>query len=132
METPVWLETEEVLVIHDLQIAEHGGSPGIRDAGLLDSALARPKNLLAYGSPEISLMALAAAYAFGITANHPFIDGNKRTALVVSFTFLELNGLEVLASQEEVYMVFWLLAQSKLQETDFAAWLTENSSEIRQ
>jgi death-on-curing protein len=123
---PIWMEKEEVLVIHDLQLVEHGGAEGIRDEGLLDSALARPKNLLAYGR-TVSLTRMAAAYAFGIASNHPFVDGNKRTALVVSLTFLEINGIEISSTQEDIYMIFWLLAQGKLSERELAAWLDRHS-----
>jgi death-on-curing protein len=121
------MEKEEVLVIHDLQLVEHRGAEGIRDEGLLDSALARPKNLLAYGGKTVSLTRMAAAYAFGIASNHPFVDGNKRTALVVSLTFLELNGIEISSTQEDIYMIFWLLAQSKLSERELAVWLDRHS-----
>jgi death-on-curing protein len=129
MGTPIWMEKEEVIIIHDLQLAEHGGAEGIRDEGLLDSSLARPKNLLPYAEKAVSLTQMAAAYAYGIAANHPFVDGNKRTALVVSFTFLELNGMEVSAGQEDVYMTFFLLAQGKVGEREFTAWLDRNSRE---
>src|SRR2546422_11485639 len=101
----VWLLEEAVREIHQRQIAEHGGSLGIRDEGLLLSALARPQNLLAYGE-DPDLAALAAAYAFGIARNHPFIDGNKRTALVTARTFLLLNDADLEASQEEKYITF--------------------------
>ena len=87
---PVWIELPLVLAIHNRQLAEHGGSEGIRDQGLLESALFRPLNLLNYGNP--SIFELAAAYGYGITKNHPFIDGNKRTSYVVMRTFLKLNG----------------------------------------
>ncbi|MHB1795565.1 MAG: type II toxin-antitoxin system death-on-curing family toxin [Acidobacteriaceae bacterium] len=128
MAPPIWMEKEEVLVVHDLQLAEHGGAEGIRDEGLLDSALARPKNLLAYAGKVVSLTQLAAAYAYGIAANHPFVDGNKRTALVTAFTFMELNGIEISAIQEDVYMIFWLLAQAKVSEQELAVWLNRHSS----
>ena len=130
MDAPVWMETEEVLVIHDLQLAEHGGAGGIRDQGLLDSALARPKNLLAYTDKDVPLTQMAAAYAFGIAANHPFIDGNKRTALVVTLTFLEINGIEISAAQEDIYMTFWLLAQGKFDEKKLTAWLDKHSVKV--
>ncbi len=130
MAAPVWMEKEEVLAIHDLQLAEHGGAEGIRDEGLLESALARPKNLRTYAAKEASLTRMAAAYAFGLISNNAFIDGNKRTALVVAFTFLELNGLEIAATQEETYMTFWLLARGELSEREIAAWLNNHSSKI--
>lgn len=128
MAPPIWMEKEEVLVVHDLQLAEHGGAEGVRDEGLLDSALARPKNLLAYAGKAVSLTQLAAAYAYGIAASHPFVDGNKRTALVTAFTFLELNGVEISAIQEDVYMIFWLLAQAKVSEQELTVWLNRHSS----
>jgi death-on-curing protein len=124
------MEKEEVLVIHDLQLAEHGGAEGIRDHGMLESALARPENRMAYGGKKTSLCQLAAAYAFGIAANHPFVDGNKRTALVTAFTFLEINGIEISATQEDTYLTFWLLAQGKLTEKALTAWLSKHSSPI--
>jgi death-on-curing protein len=126
------MEKEEVLVLHDLQLAEHGGAEGIRNHNLLESALARPKNLLAYRGKNTSLTRMAAAYASGIAANHPFIDGNKRTALVTAFTFLEINGVEISATQEDTYLTFWLLAQRKLSEKALVAWLDKHSSSIEE
>jgi len=117
-----WISEEAVLVIHSRQIAEHGGDDGIRDRGLLASALARPRNREAY-SEDSDIPALAAAYAFGIAKNHPFIDGNKRTALVVMRTFLLLNGLDLNASQEEKYFTFMALADGSLSENDLAEWI---------
>ena len=98
MDEPTWVLDEIVPAIHGRQLAEHAGSPGVRDAGLLASALARPKQLFAYGGAEATLQPLAAAYAFGIARNHPFLDGNKRTAFVVSLLFLRLNGLTIEAT----------------------------------
>ena len=106
---------------HDMQIAQFGGLAGMRDAGALASALARPLNLKAYGKP--SAFELAATYAFGIARNHPFVDGNKRTALVASFTFLALNGYEVNAPEAETVLAFVDLASGKLSEKDLARWL---------
>lgn len=125
------MEKEEVLVIHDLQLAEHGGAEGIRDHGMLESALARPKNLLAYGGKDTSPIPMAAAYALGIARNHPFVDGNKRTALVTSFAFLEINGIEISAAPEDTYLTFWLLAQGKLSEKALTAWLDKHSSRMK-
>jgi death-on-curing protein len=123
---PTWVRDDVVRAIHLRQLAEHGGDGGLRDQGLLESALARPKNLLAYGDPEPDLPALAASYAFGIARNHPFIDGNKRTAYVVCRTFLLLNGLDVKASQENKYLTFLKLAQGDLSEEQLAEWLREH------
>jgi len=122
MDEPVWLREDVVRVIHRRQLAEHGGGDGVRDPGLLDSALARPKNLLAY-SAESDLAALAAAYAWGLARNHPFVDGNKRTAYVVCRTFLQLNGSDLAASQEEKYLTFLQLAAGQIGEEDLAAWI---------
>lgn len=120
-----WLLEETVYAIHKRQIAEHGGSDGVRDEGLLLSALARPQNLLAYSEETPEISALAASYGFGIAKNHPFIDGNKRTALVVTRTFLLLNGFNLNATQEEKYMTFLKLAEGNLSEEDLAAWIKE-------
>ena len=119
----VWLEQALVLAIHDRQLAEHGGSGGVRDEGLLESALARPRQLHAYGDPEPDLADLAASLASGLARNHPFVDGNKRTAHVAYRTFLELNGTELVATDEDKYLRILALAESKLSERDFAAWL---------
>jgi death-on-curing protein len=121
----VWLLQETVIAIHHRQIAEHGGSEGLRDEGLLSSALARPKNLLAYAQPKPDLAALAAAYAYGIARDHPFVDGNKRTALVVARTFLLLNGANLEASQDEKFLTFLELAQGTLTEEQLANWIQE-------
>src|SRR5688572_20305799 len=108
-----WILIESVLAMHNRQIAEHGGSDGVRDEGLLSSALARPQNLLAY-TDGADIAALAGAYAFGIAKNHPFVDGNKRTALVVMRTFLRMNGHDLKATQEEKYITFLSLADGSL------------------
>ena len=127
MSEPIWVRDDVVLAIHNRQLAEHGGSDGVRDAGLLASALARPKNLFAYSDPPADLASLAAAYAFGIARNHAFVDGNKRTAFVVCRTFLLLNGLTLAASQEEKYTAFLRLASGELGEDELAAWIRERS-----
>jgi death on curing protein len=116
----IWLTQELVSAFHLRQLAEHGGGTGVRDLGLLDSALQRPKNKFEYEETDIA--ALAAAYAFGIARNHPFIDGNKRTALVASFTFLYLNGYKMTTSQAENVTVFLALAAGTLTEDDLAVW----------
>ena len=121
MSEPVWIPKEVVLAIHDEQIAEHGGLAGLRDAGLLDSALARARNLFAHEGSDI--VALAAAYGFGIARSHPFNDGNKRTSAVVTELFLVLNGIELKASDAEVVRVWLALAQGSLGESGFLSWL---------
>jgi len=121
-----WVADSVVLAIHEAQLAEHGGIAGIRDEGLLSSALARPQNLLAYGeSPDAA--ALAAAYAFGIARNHPFLDGNKRTAFVVMELFLNLNDWVLEADDSECIAVMENLAAGNLSEKAFAAWLREHA-----
>lgn len=125
---PVWLSKEIVLAIHDRQLAEHGGIAGIRDEGLLESALARPRNLLHYadnGTP--SVQELAAAYAYGITRNHPFLDGNKRTGYVCARLFLTLNGSDIIASQAEKYLTMLALSVGDLSQEQLAAWLTDKA-----
>lgn len=117
-----WISEETVLAIHRRQISEHGGKDGIRDYGLLRSALAKPQNNLAYGE-NVELADLAAAYAFGIEKNHPFVDGNKRTAFVVMRTFLLLNGFDLKASQEEKYLTIMELASGTLTENELADWI---------
>lgn len=121
---PIWIERRVVLAIHDEQIAEHGGQAGLRDAGLLDSELARPRNRLACES--VDLPALAAACAFGITRNHPFLDGNKRTALVVSELFLTLNGHELSAEDGACVIVFVRLAAGDMSESELEPWFREH------
>jgi death on curing protein len=121
----VWLEKALVLAIHDRQIAEHGGSAGVRNEGLLESALARPQQSHAYGDPAPDLADLAAALTYGLARNHPFLDGNKRTAAVCCETFIELNGATLAAEDLELFKQYLALAEGKLAERDFAAWLRE-------
>ena len=121
----IWIGKALVMAIHERQLAEHGGQGGVRDEGLLESALARPQQLHAYGDPAPDLSDLAAALAYGLARNHPFLDGNKRTAAVACETFLELNGATLEASDPELYPVYIALAEGKLAERDFAAWLRE-------
>jgi death on curing protein len=129
MKEPVWITPREALGLHDLQLVTFGGPAGLRDLGLLESALARPRNVLVYEQPgSKSLARLAAAYAFGIVSNHPFIDGNKRTGLVVSFAFLDRNGVDVTATEEDVYRAFVDLAAGRMKETDFTRWLEANTA----
>ncbi|HEY9544445.1 MAG TPA: type II toxin-antitoxin system death-on-curing family toxin [Solimonas sp.] len=122
----VWIKRPLVLLLHDRQIAEHGGSAGLRDAHLLDSALARPQQLYAYGDPLPDLAALAASLAFGIARNHAFVDGNKRTAFVAYRTFLALNHAELTALPEERYTTILALAEGRMRENEFADWLRTN------
>lgn len=114
---------EAVRAIHERQIAVHGGSSGIRDESLLQSALARPQHLVSYGEPPRDIAALAATYAFGVARDHPFIDGNKHTALVAARTFLLINGSDVEASQEGKYLTFLRLAEGSLPEDELTAWI---------
>jgi len=116
----LWVDIEVALAAHDEQLAEHGGASGMRDRAMLESALARPLNLIAYGEPDVA--DLAAAYAYGIARNHPFVDGNKRTALVVSETFLLINGYELTASNAEVVVAFVALAAGELDVPVLADW----------
>lgn len=115
-----WISLAVVKAIHDEQLASHGGLPGLRDAGALESALARPQNLMAYGAPD--LPALAAAYAYGIARNHPFSDGNKRTAFVVAATFLLLNGQRFTAPESDVVLTILALADGSIEEEALADW----------
>jgi len=117
---PVWVQIEVALAVHDRQLAEHGGGTGVRDAGLLVSALARPQNQWAYGVDDIC--ALAAAYAFGIARNHPFIDGNKRTAWVLARLFLALNAVTILFDAADAIRTVLALAAGDLSEEELADW----------
>jgi death-on-curing protein len=123
----IWLGLTTVLAIHDEQIAEHGGSGGVCDHGLLSSALDRPRNIAAY-EPEgdCDLSRLAAAYGYGIAKNHPFIDGNKRTALVATETFLNLNGLDLMTDDATCVAVIHAVADGSMKEEKFAGWIREN------
>ena len=119
-----WLKIDRVLAIHDRQIAEHGGQAGVRDIGLLESALARPENIHVY-EPEADISRLAAAYAFGIVKNHPFLDGNKRTGYVVMETFLIRNGFRLEAAVVDKYLTILSLAEGSLSEEELTVWLRE-------
>jgi death-on-curing protein len=128
MKKPVWLDRAVCLAIHEMVLSQHGGLAGVRDEGLLESALEKPHNLLAYGSP--TLAELAASYAAGIILNHPFIDGNKRTGFMLAATFLELNGLEFTATEESVVENTLALAAGKVKEADYASWLKANLRKV--
>jgi len=121
MTEPRWLTTEIAIAIHEAQLIEHGGPSGIRDIGMLESALERPKNKWAYEGADLA--ALAAAYGYGVAKNHPFIDGNKRTAHVCYRVFLRLNGGDLAASDEEKYAMTLGLAEGTISEAEFAEWL---------
>jgi len=117
----VWLDPDVLRAVHEEQLAEHGGASGTRDAGLFESALARPKNLAAYGAPDAA--ALAAAYGWGLAHNHPFVDGNKRTAFVATELFLVLSGFELTADDAACVLTMLSVAAGDLSENAFAAWI---------
>lgn len=125
MDEPQWITEEAARAIHRRQLDEFGGIEGLRDPGLLDSALARPRNAFAYASGSADIASLAAAYAFGIARNHPFLDGNKRTAAVVCETFILANGHVLRTDNDPWYSVLMQLASGEISEDDFAAWLRE-------
>ncbi len=120
----IWVTLEVAMAAHAEQLAEHGGGEGVRDLGLLESAMARPQNLALYGKPDIA--ELAGSYAFGIARNHPFVDGNKRTAAVVSETFLVLNGGALVASDAELVVTFLALAAGDLSEEELTDWFRQH------
>ena len=126
MNEPLWVSKKSVLAMHSAQLAEYGGSDGIRDETLLDSALAKPRNVLAYAD-QPDIFRLAASYAFGIARNHAFVDGNKRTALVVSLAFLDRNGWDIVASKENLYFTFLHLADGSLTEEELTTWFTKHA-----
>ena len=119
----VWIDRMLALALHDRQLSEHGGGEGVRDEGLLESALARPQQLFAYGNPPPDLAALAASLTYGLARNHPFVDGNKRTAAVACELFLALNGATLQADNVELYPVYLSLAEGSLAENELADWL---------
>ena len=119
-----WVDKSALLLLHAESLAEHGGRAGLRDEGLLDSALARPLNLVAYGEPDLA--DLAAAYAFGLAKNHPFVDGNKRAAFLGAGLFLALNGFRLRASEVDATQAMLALAADELSEEAFARWLRAN------
>jgi death-on-curing protein len=126
---PTWLLREFVIAVHERLIAEYGGSPGLRDEGLLESALARPMHLFNYGNP--SLVEMAASYAVGIAKNHAFVDGNKRTTFVAAAVFLERNGLRLNASEAEATVAMLRVAEGSLTERQLARWLKEHTEAPR-
>jgi death-on-curing protein len=116
-----WIDKQALLLLHGESLAEHGGGEGLRDEGLLDSALARPLNLVAYGAPDVA--ALAASYAMGVAKNHPFVDGNKRAAFLTVGMFLFLNGYRLSTTQADATVTVLALAAGEITEEQFAAWL---------
>lgn len=126
MKAPQWILNETVKALHDRLLSEFGGLSGIRDEGLLESALARALQLHSFGDP--SLFELAAAYAYGLVRNHPFLDGNKRTAFTTSILFLELNGYHFKATEAKATLKTLALAARDMNEADFAEWLKKNST----
>ncbi|MGN6385583.1 MAG: type II toxin-antitoxin system death-on-curing family toxin [Verrucomicrobiota bacterium] len=125
MKEPAWITREECLAIHEMMLAQHGGLAGLRDEDLLESALAKPRNLFGYA--KAGLVEMAASYAAGIIRNHPFLDGNKRTGFLVAAVFLEVNGYMLSASEESVVESTLSMAAGKLKESEYAAWLKVNS-----
>lgn len=128
MKEPQWVLRDTVLLLHEQSLAEHGGSGGIRDEGLLDSALGRPQNLFGYGSPNV--FDLAASHAFGLVKNHPFLDGNKRTGFVTGVLFLELNGYRFTAAEPDAAIRTLALAAGEMTEAAYAAWLEQHSRKV--
>ncbi len=124
----VWVQENAILAIHDRLLAVHGGSAGIRDRGLLDSALARPRNFAAYGTPDV--FELAAAYACGIVQNHPFVDGNKRAGFMATFIFLDRNGWDLQAPEAEATRTMLSLAAGETSEEQLAFWLRKSCRRI--
>lgn len=124
MSEPVWLSAELAIAIHEMQLAEHGGPAGIRDIGALESELGRPKNKFAYG--ETDLAVLAAAYGFGMARNHPFADGNKRTALLVVYTFLGVNDVDFIVPEADFAAIIIDLAAGHVSEESLARWIRDH------
>lgn len=125
MKTPLWLDRVDALAVHDMILAQHGGGAGLRDEGLLESALHRPRQMFVYGKPDIH--SLAAGYAKGIIQNHPFVDGNKRTGFMLAAVFMEANGWRLNSSEESVVIHTVALASREITEAAYARWLRENS-----
>ena len=121
-----WIDRAVLIAVHEMQLAEHGGGAGMRDAALLDSALSRPLNLASYGEPDAP--ALAAAYGYGIARNHAFVDGNKRTALVAAELFLRLNGWQLVVPDADCVLTMLAVAAGDITEDEFAAWLRAHAS----
>ncbi len=126
---PIWLQKAAVLALHSRLLVDHGGVEGVRDDNLLESALARPQHLLSYGDPDA--FSLAASYAFGIAKNHPFVDGNKRTAFMAAYVFLLRNGWELHAPEADVVIIMNQVATSQRTEEELGAWLKASCRKIR-
>ena len=124
MSEPIWLTRQIIVAIHDEQLAIHGGASGLRDEGMLESALDRPRNKWAYENAE--LPELAAAYAFAIARNHPFVDGNKRTSLLALYTFLGLNGIDFIVPEAEAAAIILALAAGEVSEESLTRWIRDN------
>jgi len=125
----VWIDAAVIHAIHEEQLAEHGGSAGLRDESLLESALARPQNLASYGGPDVA--ACAAAYGYGLSRNHPFVDGNKRTAFVSVELFLFLNGYVLEAADADCVLTMLRVAEGSISEEDFATWIRQNCKKAK-
>ncbi|MDP3538643.1 MAG: type II toxin-antitoxin system death-on-curing family toxin [Azonexus sp.] len=123
-----WINRRALLLLHGESLVLHGGAQGIRDEGLLDSALARPENLAAYGTPDV--FDCAAAYAFGLAKNHPFIDGNKRAGFLGAGMFLRLNGHRMTATPQDATLTMLALAASEITEADYAHWLRTHTTPV--
>jgi death on curing protein len=124
----IWIDRRALLLLHGESLVLHGGAAGIRDEGLLDSALARPENLAAYGNPDV--FDCATAYTFGLAKNHPFIDGNRRADFLGAGMFLRLNGHRLTATQKDATLTMLALAAGEITEADYAAWLRTNSTTV--
>lgn len=123
-----WVNRQALMLLHDESLAIHGGASGLRDEGLFESALARPENLAVYGTPDV--FECAAAYAFGLAKNHPFVDGNKRAAFLATGMFLRINGYRLVVTQADAVATVFALAAGDLSESDFAAWLRAGCVEM--
>lgn len=124
MREVMWIQKQALVLLHNISLAEHGGSPGLRDEGLLDSALARPQNLAAYGEPDIA--ALAASYGFGLAKNHPFVDGKKRAAFLGIGLCLDLNGMSLDVDQAEAVAIIFAMAAGDVTEDQLATWIRQH------
>lgn len=125
MDSWIWLDAQVFRAVHDEQLAEHGGAAGVRDIGLFESALARPRQLASYGNPDLA--DVAAAYGYGLTKNHPFIDGNKRTAFVATELLIDCNGSSLVAGDADCVLTMLAVADGSLSETQFADWIRQHT-----